>query len=77
MTGARIACCLVLIGTSKHGVPSPRVSLMPWNLNYPMSATVTVHRVGLLDLTSIIERTIPATANPFNVNIAFSPRYWA
>jgi hypothetical protein len=42
-----------------------------------MSATVTVHRVGLLDLTSIIERTIPAMANPFNVNIAFSPRYLA
>jgi hypothetical protein len=50
---------------------------MPWNLNYPMSATVTVHRVGLLDSTSIIERTIPAMGDPFNVNNAFSPRYWA
>jgi hypothetical protein len=44
---------------------------------YPMSATVTVHRVGLLDITSIIEPTIPATGNPFNITIAFSPRYWA
>jgi hypothetical protein len=61
----------------KEQKPPPRVSLMPWNSNYPMSATVTVHRVGLLDLTSIIERTIPAMGSPFNVNIAFSPRYWA
>jgi hypothetical protein len=45
--------------------------------NYPMSATVTVHRVGLLDLTSMIERTIPVTGNPFNITTAVSPRYCA
>jgi hypothetical protein len=42
-----------------------------------MSATVTVHRVGLLDLTSMIERTIPVTGNPSNITTALSPRYWA
>lgn len=45
--------------------------------NYPMSATLTVHRVGLLDLTSMIERTIPVTGNPSNITTALSPRYWA
>src|SRR3954468_9201801 len=42
-----------------------------------MSATVTVHRVGLLDLISKIERTIPVTGNPSNITTALSPRYWA
>jgi hypothetical protein len=42
-----------------------------------MSATLTVHRVGLLDLTSMIERTIPVTGNPSNITTALSPRYWA
>jgi hypothetical protein len=42
-----------------------------------LSATVTVHRFGLLASTSIIERIIPATGNPFNITTAFSPRYWA
>jgi hypothetical protein len=41
------------------------------------STTVTVHRVGLLDLTSITDRTIPVTGDPFNITVAFSPRYWA
>lgn len=47
------------------------------SLNYPTSATVTDHRVGLLDLSSMIERIIPATGNPFNITTAVSPRYWA
>jgi hypothetical protein len=34
-----------------------------------------VQRMGLLDLTSITERTIPVTGNPFNTTVAFSPRY--
>jgi len=39
--------------------------------------TLTSQRVGLLDLTSITERTIPVIGNPFNTNLTFSPRYWA
>jgi hypothetical protein len=35
----------------------------------------TIQRVGALDLSSLTERTIPATGNPFNINVAFSPRY--
>jgi hypothetical protein len=31
----------------------------------------------LLDLTSITERTILVTGNPFNITVAFWPRYWA
>jgi hypothetical protein len=42
-----------------------------------LGTTVTVHRVGVLDLSSFTERTIPVTGNPFNINVAFSPRYWA
>jgi hypothetical protein len=38
--------------------------------------TLTIQRVGLLDLTSIAERTIPVIGNPFNISLAFSPRYW-
>jgi hypothetical protein len=40
-----------------------------------LGTTVTVQRVGLLDLTSITERTIPVTGNPFNITVAFWPRY--
>ena len=39
--------------------------------------TVTIQRVGPLDLSSITERTIPVMVEPINVNVAFSPRYWA
>jgi hypothetical protein len=35
----------------------------------------TIQRVGVLDLSSLTERTIPVTDNPFNFNVAFSPRY--
>jgi len=42
-----------------------------------LGTTVTVHRVGVLDLSSFTERTIPVTGNPLNINVAFSPRYWA
>jgi hypothetical protein len=38
---------------------------------------VTIQRVGLLDLSSITDRTIPVMVDPVNVNVAFSPRYWA
>jgi hypothetical protein len=36
-----------------------------------LGTTETIQRVGLLDLTSITERTIPVTGNPFNINVAF------
>jgi hypothetical protein len=39
--------------------------------------TVTIQRVGPLHLSSITERTIPVMVHPINVNVAFSPRYWA
>ena len=42
-----------------------------------LGITETIQRVGLLDLTSITERTIPVTVNPFIINVTFSPRYWA
>jgi hypothetical protein len=42
-----------------------------------LGTTVTVQRMGLLDLTSITERTIPDTGIPFNTTVAFWPRYWA
>jgi hypothetical protein len=38
---------------------------------------VIVHRVMGLDLSSLTDRTIPVTGNPFNIAVAFSPRYWA
>jgi hypothetical protein len=41
------------------------------------ATTVTIQCVGLLDLTSMTERTIPVTGNPFSITVAFSPRYWA
>jgi hypothetical protein len=39
--------------------------------------TETIQRAGLLDLTSITERTNPVTGSPFNITVAFWPRYWA
>jgi hypothetical protein len=42
-----------------------------------LGTTVTTQRVGSLDLTSITERTIPVTRNPFKITVAFWPRYWA
>src|SRR5258708_22826629 len=42
-----------------------------------LGTTETIQRIGLLDLTSITERTIPVTGNPFNITVAFWPRYWA
>jgi hypothetical protein len=39
--------------------------------------TETIQRAGFLDLTSMTERTIPVTGNPFNITVAFWPRYWA
>jgi hypothetical protein len=42
-----------------------------------LGTTVTVQRMGLLDLISITERTIPVTGIPFNITVAFWPRYWA
>ena len=45
---------------------------MPW-----LGTTVTVQRIGLLDLFSWTERTIPETGDPFSITVAFSPRYCA
>jgi hypothetical protein len=42
-----------------------------------VGTTETIQRAGLLDLTSMTERTIPVTGNPFNMTVAFWPRYWA
>jgi hypothetical protein len=39
--------------------------------------TVTVHRIGVLDLSSLTARIIPVTGTPFKINLAFWPRYWA
>jgi hypothetical protein len=39
--------------------------------------TETVHRVSVLDLSSLTAQTIPVTGDPFNINRAVSPRYWA
>jgi hypothetical protein len=38
-----------------------------------LGTTVTVHRVGMLDLSSLTARIIPVTGNPFNINRALSP----
>jgi len=42
-----------------------------------LGTNVTVHRVGVQDLSSLIARIIPVTGNPFSINLASSPRYWA
>jgi hypothetical protein len=39
-----------------------------------LGTTETIQRVGVLELSSLIERTIPVTGNPFNISVAFSPR---
>ena len=43
----------------------------------PFGTTETIQRIGVLDASSRTERTIPVTGIPFNINVAFSPRYWA
>ena len=55
----------------------PRLSLKLGRATPCLDTTVTVHRVGEMDLFSLTERTIPVTGDPFNINLAFSPRYWA
>ena len=42
-----------------------------------LGTTMIVHRVVELDLSSLTDRTIPVIGNPFNITVAFSPRYWA
>jgi hypothetical protein len=42
-----------------------------------LGITVTVQRVGVLEQSSLTARTMPVKGNPFNINRAFSPRYWA
>jgi hypothetical protein len=42
-----------------------------------LGTNVTLQRVKLLYLFSTTERTIPVIGNPFNITVAFSPRYWA
>jgi hypothetical protein len=39
--------------------------------------TVTVHRVGVLELCCFTARIIPVTGSPFKINVALKPRYWA
>jgi hypothetical protein len=70
------------------GEPPPRALICPsgsrvtrsarWRRLYAatsLGTTVTVQRMGLLDLTSITERTIPVTGIPFNITVAFWPLY--
>src|SRR6266403_176560 len=42
-----------------------------------LGMTKTIQRVGTLHLSSLTERTTPVTGIPFDINVAFSPRYWA
>ena len=42
-----------------------------------LATTETIQRVGVLDLSSLTDWTIPVTGKPFNINFAFSPLYWA
>jgi hypothetical protein len=42
-----------------------------------IAMTVMIHRLGVLDLTSITDRTMPVIVDPINVNCALPPRYWA
>ncbi len=37
----------------------------------------TTQRIGVKDLSSLTERTIPVTGKPRNITVALSPRYWA
>jgi hypothetical protein len=40
--------------------------------------TVTVQRIGVLELSSLTARIIPVTGSPFNITVAaLSPRYFA
>jgi hypothetical protein len=38
-----------------------------------LGTTETIQRVGMLDLSSLTERTIPVTGNPFNMKLALAP----
>ena len=42
-----------------------------------LDTTVTVHRFGVLDLSSLTERIMPVTGTLFKTILTFSPRYWA
>jgi hypothetical protein len=42
-----------------------------------LGTTETIQRIGVLDLSSLTERTIPVTGNPPIITVALSPRYWA
>ena len=39
-----------------------------------LAMTVTIQRVGSLDLTSMTERTNPVTSDPSRVKVVFWPR---
>ena len=39
------------------------------------ATTATTQRVGVLDLTSLTECTMPITSEPLTVNTAFTLRY--
>ena len=42
-----------------------------------LAMIVTIHLVGVLDRSSITDRTIPLRGIPFSDNVTLSPRYWA
>jgi hypothetical protein len=39
-----------------------------------LTTTVTIQRVGLLDLTSMTERTSPVTSDPFTIKVVLWKR---
>jgi hypothetical protein len=55
--------------------PQDATDVIPINYDEKSCALDCDGSIG--GLTSITERTIPETGNPFNINVAFSPRYWA
>ena len=42
-----------------------------------LDTTEMIQRIGVLDLSSLTEQTIPVNDNPFSISVAFSPLYWA
>ena len=42
-----------------------------------IAMTVMIHRLGVLDLSSMTDRTMPVIVDPIKLNRALPPRYWA
>jgi hypothetical protein len=48
-----------------------------WDKRAYLAMIVTIHLVGVLDRSSVTDRTIPVRGIPFSDNVTLSPRYWA